>query len=547
MSYSLYYCSEIKDLRAQLQQERDCAIRARQRDQERTKQLSSDLNALDQRLRDSHRERDDLVGRLQEAQYAADAGVAATRRLASTNARIDQLEDQLKHIRAARDKAETEVERLKATTTTTSTTEEFVKLVSSLENDLQASRAATDKHKAAADGAEEARAVAATAQRAFEDSTARLNLVRGRLEEARGQLIRFGIERKQLMEREEELRLFVEATLVAHRSDDDDAGKNVLQARIDTFLAEQKEVVLQRMMAAANTGETGDLELNKKIELLEEDNAALKTTTASLEKQVEDLLKQAESLKGDGEIFMKEMENVAEAYAAAREQNARLLEKIAARDHDSMRLLSEAADATRERSAMMEERDAALANIRHMHEAATSADERISELERKVNSLTEDVAAAKAEARQLSARGDALNRDLKDAHVALTAAKEEMEAAQKETKKMAEERNQEADAVRKERTRAERAEQDAKALQTSLKQQGSTPGGQGGLVDECAALRKMVNCNVCSARLKDRIITKCNHIFCNHCIEANLATRHRKCPGCGERFGLNDVKPFYFT
>jgi E3 ubiquitin-protein ligase BRE1 len=64
---------------------------------------------------------------------------------------------------------------------------------------------------------------------------------------------------------------------------------------------------------------------------------------------------------------------------------------------------------------------------------------------------------------------------------------------------------------------------------------------------EMAALRKMVNCSVCSTRLKDRMITRCNHLFCSECIQENLASRHRKCPGCGGKFSENDVQPFFFT
>ena len=39
---------------------------------------------------------------------------------------------------------------------------------------------------------------------------------------------------------------------------------------------------------------------------------------------------------------------------------------------------------------------------------------------------------------------------------------------------------------------------------------------------ECSALRNMINCNVCHQRQKDVVITKCWHMFCNHCIQRNL-------------------------
>lgn len=42
---------------------------------------------------------------------------------------------------------------------------------------------------------------------------------------------------------------------------------------------------------------------------------------------------------------------------------------------------------------------------------------------------------------------------------------------------------------------------------------------------ENAALRAMINCNVCHQRQKDVVITKCWHMFCQHCIKRNLGER----------------------
>lgn len=38
----------------------------------------------------------------------------------------------------------------------------------------------------------------------------------------------------------------------------------------------------------------------------------------------------------------------------------------------------------------------------------------------------------------------------------------------------------------------------------------------------------MINCNVCHQRQKDVIITKCWHMFCQHCIKRNLGGRRRR-------------------
>lgn len=65
--------------------------------------------------------------------------------------------------------------------------------------------------------------------------------------------------------------------------------------------------------------------------------------------------------------------------------------------------------------------------------------------------------------------------------------------------------------------------------------------------EEIDAMRTLLNCNVCHERQKNVIITKCCHVFCSKCIQKNLETRNRKCPGCGVPFGQADVKQFYYT
>jgi predicted nucleic acid-binding Zn-ribbon protein len=194
---------------------------------------------------------------------------------------------------------------------------------------------------------------------------------------------------------------------------------------------------------------------------------------------------------------------------------------------------------------------AAVAAARHADDAAMAATSRAEELEARAAALSAELDKARKEARHLSAKTDAAVRDMVAAQAAVDAATRDAEAARKEAAARAAERDAEAEALRRERTRAQRAETDAAdSLSRASRLERAASGGHGSGSEfsaENAALRKMLNCNVCHTRLKNRIITKCNHIFCSHCIDANLATRHRKCPGCGEKFSASDVKQFFFT
>jgi len=142
-----------------------------------------------------------------------------------------------------------------------------------------------------------------------------------------------------------------------------------------------------------------------------------------------------------------------------------------------------------------------------------------------VQQLSEQVASLSTEIKTMGITADSLRSEL-------TASKNEISAVEADKAKHLL-------ALKTEKTRADRAE----AVLSGRKDLKTLAGEDA----EREALRKMVNCNVCSTRLKDRIITKCNHLFCSACIDANLSSRNRKCPGCGEKFGQADVKPFYFT
>lgn len=75
-------------------------------------------------------------------------------------------------------------------------------------------------------------------------------------------------------------------------------------------------------------------------------------------------------------------------------------------------------------------------------------------------------------------------------------------------------------------------------------------GGSGGLenwqLEMMADMRRKLYCTICNQQEKAVTLTRCLHMFCRDCIDRNIANRNRKCPVCGERFGVDDVKPIFF-
>jgi E3 ubiquitin-protein ligase BRE1 len=88
------------------------------------------------------------------------------------------------------------------------------------------------------------------------------------------------------------------------------------------------------------------------------------------------------------------------------------------------------------------------------------------------------------------------------------------------------------------------ANEDRALLQKRLSRIGSASSAT--YEEEILAYKKMLRCSVCDDRPKSAIITTCCHLFCRECINLNLKSRNRKCPGCKKMFGENDVHSVYF-
>ncbi|OIR58230.1 MAG: E3 ubiquitin-protein ligase BRE1 [Amphiamblys sp. WSBS2006] len=63
--------------------------------------------------------------------------------------------------------------------------------------------------------------------------------------------------------------------------------------------------------------------------------------------------------------------------------------------------------------------------------------------------------------------------------------------------------------------------------------------------EQLVLYRQIVRCSVCEERDKDTVILRCCHVFCSSCVDDRVKRRQRKCPACGESFGVNDVKRIY--
>jgi E3 ubiquitin-protein ligase BRE1 len=85
------------------------------------------------------------------------------------------------------------------------------------------------------------------------------------------------------------------------------------------------------------------------------------------------------------------------------------------------------------------------------------------------------------------------------------------------------------------------------AAQYKRKWEAARAVNVGGQDEQVAYYREKLICNVCHDREKSTVISKCFHVFCAECVQQNLRDRHRKCPGCGIKFGEQDVHRLFLA
>lgn len=484
-----------------------------------------------------------------------DQGAHAIRQLDVASAHIRDLESRLRGAQRDWRDAEDELQTERGRRGNKATIPELQRALESAEKEITRLKEVAAKHKAAAQAVDAAKEAAATADVKASEATSQLDTVNKRLESARAAFKRQAAEIDALKQRETELKLFVEVTLGiidpsaigASSANNTElnkakASETALKQRIEQLTAQIDGGIQAQADAAV-------AEYRQQAEALEESNAALSGKISALEKQISTLQEDLVKAQQEYESVLAEMDSIVEEAEKAKDENKRLVATIVSRDADNARLGADAAEAARRKAVAEDDRDAAIAAQKRAEQSVGNFQLRIADLERQVGSLRSEVDKAQAEARTLSSRCDKSIRDAAEAQAKHEAAEAERKAVVDEVELRVKERDEEAEKSRYEANRAERLARDlgaAKDRLERLKKSGQL-GVSEELQAECDVLRSMINCNVCHTRQKDRMIKTCNHLFCSECLEGTLQSRNRKCPGCGSKFGMNDVKPFYFT
>lgn len=68
---------------------------------------------------------------------------------------------------------------------------------------------------------------------------------------------------------------------------------------------------------------------------------------------------------------------------------------------------------------------------------------------------------------------------------------------------------------------------------------------EGNIVEDLERYKKVLRCPLCDTNVKNSVISKCMHTFCQDCLNDRLKARQRKCPNCQVEFNANDIRKIY--
>jgi len=468
-----------------------------------------------------------------------------------TEARARDLEIQKMSAAKARDEAHAQLQQMREKIGKADTVSELKLMVTTLQKEIGVLQANNAKHKAASDKL-------ATLQESTE--AARLNAEKLTGEKAQWEAKLKALEAKcstletdkgTLTERVEDLKVFIEVlqSVSEVAPEITEAVSKAERAKVEVAsLKQQLEAhELQKSVQAAQAAAKGAKQL---IETREQEKRAVELERDSLRRQLRECKEQLESQKGELDAYIQEIDVIGRVYEDMQAQNTRLLQQITERDALNHQLQNERLQLDQRASGMQEEKASFHSKVAHADSKAEVLRKRVTDAEGQIQRLMEEIAQGKAKFREADGQISETKQTVKKLEETIAQNKILSDSYQKQLADSQKSAQEIGDKLDSERIRRQRGDEEIKTLRSRMermKRSETAAGLNKELEGELEDMRTLLRCSVCHERQKDVIITKCFHMFCKPCIERNLSSRHRKCPGCGVAFGTADVKNCFFT
>jgi E3 ubiquitin-protein ligase BRE1 len=261
---------------------------------------------------------------------------------------------------------------------------------------------------------------------------------------------------------------------------------------------------------------------------------------------VRELTKALDNSKKESAGYMAEIELIAKEFESMQEQNARLVLQLSEKDDANTKLMSERIKSEQQQHLLREEGKTLAAQLKVAGEVAAAQKDLLLKEEAKVRSLEEQLLKANEQLALLNSTIELHKRTARDSAQQMIDLRAKLEFTTKTMEDLKKKVEEQTAVLEREEEHSSRLLEERNVLKRKLERL-ATRTADSLIEEELASVKKMLRCPVCDDRMKDTVITRCYHVFCNECVRNRLAVRNRKCPTCARSFGESDVHSIYLN
>ncbi|KMZ66381.1 E3 ubiquitin-protein ligase BRE1-like protein [Zostera marina] len=494
-------------------------------------------------------EKDNLIWRERELLIKHDLADISHREITVAKSQIVEFENMLKKLLDEKVLLESKLEEMSRESGRNEIIGEFKALVASLPMHMDRLQLEISEYKDDSSILNSCRAENKSLKNILERKDNELNNISSQYNNQLSELKNLRAKLRNLQTYDQDLRLFLamyrrEAASPRDVVESLEAERKAL-GQVQSLQSSLEEHSLESRVKEANESEANS---QQKLAATEAEIADLRQKLQESEREVIKLSDVLNSKREEGESYLSEIESIGQAYEDVQNKNQHLLQQVTERDDYNIKLAVECVKARQAQQALEIDIDN---SKRAVQQGSISLDiygQKSTKLDDLLRVWSEQVGKFTEENRQGLVGLENIKKRREDVQNNVQMLRKE--ADEWYNKVQASRRNVNDMRIKLEKARFEknRVVEELKAMRIKAKELRAQTEGMsvlGKLKQELAEYRGILKCGNCHDRQKEVVIAKCYHLFCNHCVQRTLESRHRKCPTCSASFGPNDVKPIY--
>lgn len=516
---------------------------------EQIQSLRSEVERLRGLVDQSQGERVSVLRREKEVVLKAEAGDAARRAAALSDARAADLELKLQQCMSECDTLQLKVEDATQASGRKESVADLKIVITTLHKDMNMMQAQLHEFKEAGSAVHSLRAELHSMRAILERKTDESQVLS---EQYANQVVELNLiqdEVSLLRASGDEMKLFMDMydreSNVPRELRELQQAECRARAEVERLQSALDEHNLELRVKAAIEAEAA---CQQKLTAVEADIAELRQSLEASVRVALDLREALQAKKEEGDAYVSEIQNIGQAYEDMHVQNQRLLSQIIERDEYNAQLMSESLKSKQLQTSLKAEKQVLNTQMQHANATADLQKQHCTRLEEHTRAYNDQLTKATDDSQHQVSAMEKAKQKATHMEKELNSAKASLATADKVLKERDQKLLNVSLQLENERYEKRRAQEElevvsAKTARLNTVHDGGPKVEQ--LQEQIKDLKDIVRCSVCHDRRKEVIITKCFHLFCNTCIQRNLEHRHRKCPGCGTPFTQSDVRIVY--